>query len=75
MGCNSRVTMVTMNGMKHTNHSEIIDLFGGSSKTAQIFGISSQAVSKWKRTKIPASRLMCLKLLRPDLFSEEKKAA
>ena len=59
--------MVTFGIMDHTYHSRIIDDLGGSSAVAKLFGIRSQAVSKWRRTGIPDGRLMYLKLLRPDV--------
>lgn len=56
-------------------HSQIIDDLDGTTAVARIFKIAPQAVSQWRTSGIPDSRLMCLKLLRPDLFHEEKKVA
>ena len=66
--------MVTMPDMDHS-HSSIIDALGGNARVAEICNISSQAVSKWRREGIPEARLMYLRLLRPDLFEHEQKAA
>lgn len=49
--------------------SAAIDALGGSGRTAAICGVSSQAVSHWRRAGIPQARRMYLKLLRPDVFA------
>ena len=54
------VTMVTFGIMKHIDHSKLIDDLGGPSLIAQMFGISSQAVSKWRRDGIPDDKLIRL---------------
>lgn len=54
------VTMVTYVLMKHSNHSKLIDDLGGPSAIAQMFGISSQAVTKWRRSGIPDDKLIRL---------------
>ena len=76
------VTMVTYALMKHSNHSKLIDDMGGPSAIAHLFGISSQAVTKWRRTGIPDDKLIRLapiaesrgfatrKELLPELFEE-----
>lgn len=55
--------------------SQIIDEFGGTSKVAEIFHITTGAVSQWRSEGIPDARLMYLKLLRPEVFETDKKAA
>lgn len=71
------VTMLTMIDMEHVDHSKIIDELGGNVVVATIFGVSSQAISKWRRDGIPAARLMYLKLARPEVFEpiKHKEAA
>jgi len=48
--------------------SEIIDSLGGTSAVADLFGLTTGAISQWRVNGIPDARLMYLKLLRPDLF-------
>lgn len=48
----------------------VINEFDGPPKVAKLFSISRQAVSKWKRRGIPDSRLMYLKLLKPQVFEK-----
>ena len=50
------------------DHSEIIDALGGTSAAAEMFGITTGAISQWRTNGIPKSRLMFLRLSRPDLF-------
>lgn len=58
-------------------HSALIDRLGGTMEVARMFDIKSPSVSEWRRTGIPNSRMMFLRLARPDLFSgvEPKGAA
>lgn len=58
---------------KQTEASRIIDALDGTSKVAEIFDITTGAVSQWRDDGIPKARLQYIQLLRPDLF--EKKAA
>lgn len=70
--------MLTMSAMDHVDHSKIIDALGGNVAVATMFGVSSQAISKWRKEGIPNARLMYLKLARPDVFtatSQEGDAA
>jgi len=53
--------------MEHDS-KKIIDELGGNTAVSKLFCISSQAVSKWRREGIPSSRLMYLKLARPEIF-------
>lgn len=54
---------------------------GGAAVVAREFGISSQAISQWKR--VPANRVISLEtlsgisrhVLRPDIFGPAPKAA
>jgi len=54
---------------------EIIDAFGGTSAVARLFNIRPPSVSGWKTNGIPDARMMCFRLLRPELFGQDKKAA
>lgn len=60
--------MVTMGGMRHEDHSKLIDMLGGTVEVARLCQVSSQAVSKWRNEGIPHARLMYLKLARPEVF-------
>lgn len=50
-------------------HSRLIDSLGGTGAVSRMFNITSGAVSQWRTGGIPESRLMYLRLLRPDLFN------
>lgn len=50
--------------MKQT---EIIEQLGGTKSVAALCGVTLGAVSQWKRSGIPAARLMYLELARPDV--------
>lgn len=54
--------MVTMGGMRHEDHSKLIDMLGGTVEVARLCQVSSQAVSKWRNEGIPHARLMYLRL-------------
>jgi hypothetical protein len=61
---------------KKIEANRIIDAMGGTSAVAEIFSITTGAVSQWREEGIPDSRLFSIKLLRKDLFkSTLKKAA
>ena len=72
--------MLTMTGMER-NHDDslLIDALGGTTSVADLCEVEPQAVSQWRKNGIPHSRLMYLKLLRPDVFgapvTKAKKAA
>ena len=53
--------------------NKIIDDFGGTGAVAELFDVTTGAVSQWRLSGIPKARLMYLKLLRPDLFSDTPK--
>ena len=53
------------------DHKALIDKLGGTSKVAEICGITTGAVSQWRTNGIPSYRMDFFRLLRPDLFSEE----
>lgn len=53
--------------------SEIIDLLGGTSRVAAIFGIRPPSVSEWRASGIPLARRQTLALLFPDLVPESWK--
>lgn len=62
------------------NHDEldapkIIDLLGGTTKTAALCDITPGAVSQWRHAGIPKSQLKYLKLARPDLFPKQSPIA
>ncbi|SFI76273.1 hypothetical protein [Nitrosomonas sp. Nm34] len=61
--------------MENHEHSKIIDKLGGTSATAKLLKISSQAVSKFRKTGIPEARLMYLQAIRPDLFGIERRVS
>lgn len=52
------------------NHSELINQMGGTIRVANLCSVSSQAVSKWRKTGIPKARMMYLGLVFPDLFNK-----
>lgn len=54
------------------DQNKIIDELGGSLEVARLCEVTVGAVSQWRAGGIPRARLMFLKLLRPDLFPEEK---
>ena len=45
---------------------QIIDALGGTSETAKLFGIAAASVSEWRKEGIPKSRLMYLRLAKPE---------
>lgn len=51
--------------------NEIIDALGGSSAVADLCEVTVGAVSQWKTDGIPKARLMYLKVIRPDIFSQK----
>ena len=55
--------------------NKIIDNLGGTSAVAEMCNVTTGAVSQWRHDGIPEARLMYLKLLRPDVFKEQKRAA
>ena len=52
--------------------TEIIDALGGTSKVSEICRVTTGAVSQWRTDGIPQARLMYLRLLRPDVFQDER---
>ena len=57
------------------NPNTIIDALGGTYKTAKLCEVAPGAVSQWRKHGIPKSRLMFLRLARPDVFAELEKPA
>lgn len=55
--------------------AQIIDALGGTSATAGLCQVSSQAVSQWRSDGIPKPRRMFLQAVRPDVFAEDKEPA
>lgn len=60
---------------KQIEANRIIDAMGGTSRVAELFSITTGGVSQWRDDGIPESRMFSIKLLRPDLFKQSKKAA
>jgi len=60
--------MITKNEHKQQEANRIIDAMGGTSKVADVFGITTGAVSQWREDGIPEARLFSIKLLNPKLF-------
>src|ERR1700739_3157409 len=60
---------------KELTTDQIIDALGGTSETARLFNIAAASVSEWRKEGIPKSRLMYLKVVRPDLFVSASSAA
>lgn len=54
--------------MDQRTASEIIDEMGGTGAVAGLCGISSQAVSKWRKSGIPAPWLKYFRLRWPEAF-------
>jgi predicted transcriptional regulator len=52
------------------DQKEIINKMGGTSKVAEICGITTGAVSQWRKNGIPSYRMDFFRLLRPELFSD-----
>ena len=50
--------------------NDIIDLLGGTAEVARLCEVRAPSVSGWRRTGIPPARLMYLRAVRPDVFSE-----
>jgi len=55
---------------------------GSQNKLASMVGVTAQAISKWRRSKIPAERVLDVERasgvsrhdLRPDLYPRERRA-
>lgn len=56
------------------NASDIISKLGGTTKAAALCHVTPGAVSQWLEKGIPQSRLMFLKLARPDVFEDAEAA-
>jgi hypothetical protein len=54
--------------MDTVENNHVIESLGGNTSVARLCGISSQAVSGWRKNGIPKSRMLYFRLLRPDLF-------
>ena len=50
----------------------IIDNLGGTNAVATMCDVKPPSVSEWRRLGIPKSRLMYLRLLRPEVFEAEQ---
>lgn len=58
-----------MTNEEQSEAKRVIALLGGPTKTGKLFGISKGAVSQWHENGIPDSRMMFLRLARPDIFA------
>ena len=56
------------------NPTELIKRLGGNKKTAVLCEVTPQAVSQWPENGVPKHQLKFLKLARPDVFAEPKRA-
>lgn len=54
--------------------NQIIDDLGGTAAVADIFKVTTGAVSQWRTSGIPEARLMYLRLLRPDVVPATEAA-
>ncbi|EFV84125.1 hypothetical protein HMPREF0005_02867 [Achromobacter xylosoxidans C54] len=53
---------------EHTNDSDLIDAYGGTSKVATLCGLTTGAVSQWRTNGIPKAWKEVLRLARPKVF-------
>jgi hypothetical protein len=61
--------MLTIGPMENTNH--LIDALGGTNEVAKLCDVRPQAVSQWRSEGIPKARLMYLRAIRPDIFTND----
>ncbi|MDB5801777.1 MAG: hypothetical protein JWL63_2716 [Rhodocyclales bacterium] len=54
-----------------TPDSKLIDALGGTSVVAALCECTTGAVSQWRENGIPHTRLMFLRLARPEVFAEQ----
>lgn len=52
----------------HTNDSDLIDAYGGTSKVAALCGLTTGAVSQWRTNGIPKAWKEVLRLAKPKVF-------
>ncbi|MEO5811569.1 MAG: Rha family transcriptional regulator [Rhodanobacter sp.] len=50
--------------------NNVIDNLGGTFAVARLCQVRPPSVSEWRRTGIPAARLMYLRVIRPDVFDD-----
>jgi hypothetical protein len=62
------------NTQEELDASDIIELLGGTNKTAELCEITPGAVSQWRKTGIPKSQLKYIKLARPECFVPQIQA-
>lgn len=53
--------------------ARIIKALGGATRISELFAISPQACSAWRRKGIPPARMMYLRLAYPELFTPHNK--
>ena len=59
---------------KQAEARRIVEAMDGPTAVARIFGIRPQAVSQWLVEGIPQARLQTLRLMRPDLVTDDPRA-
>lgn len=52
--------------------NEVIDRMGGTTAVAALCKVTPQAVSQWREDGIPPARLMFIKVVRPDLWGNDR---
>lgn len=52
----------------HTDDSDLIDAYGGTTKVAGLCGLTSGAISQWRTNGIPKAWREFLRLARPKVF-------
>lgn len=52
---------------------EVIEAFGGPTKTAELCEVSKSAVSQWKNNGIPKTQLKFLRASHPEVFEQLTK--
>lgn len=65
--------MLVMDYIKYSNKA--IDALGGTNAVAVLCNVKPPSVSQWRTDGIPESRLMYLKVIRPDVFGEAPELA
>ena len=56
-----------------TKEAEIIEKMGGTTAVAELLGMTTQNVSRWKRHGFPKAWRRVLQHERPDLFKKHNK--
>lgn len=64
-----------MRAMSTHSDSAVIDALGGTVATSRLCGVTSQAVTQWRRAGIPRPWRMYLQLLKPQVFEAAPEQA